>query len=231
MAKESQLSKKSIDAASKDSILEEAALLTFLGEFYIRNPDSRLVSALRALDPDAFFNAAPAHLIQRIVQYAKASGVTEENDDFLNLKRDWTKLFRAISPDYGPKAPYGALFLDLDTKNLMAELSRLFKEGGFEDFGNKERIDYIGTGFRFVAFLDLQRAHALESKDSAELERLNKIREKFLFGLFAPWVPEYCKAALSFAKTDLFKAVMEVTVSILNSITRKEEQTAEMASV
>ncbi len=195
-----------------ERLVEEAGVFSMLSEYYFHNPDENLVLSSRKLDPEAAGDEEMREAFAKIRNYAERCGLGEDHEEFLDLKRDWTKLFRAVSPDYGPRAPYGLLWIEGDIGRLMATLAGIYLEGGYDGFrASADRIDYIGTGFQFLSSLALQMAQAVKTGDDAELERLARCRSKFLHGFFRPWVTKYCEATKNSAATAFYAGVIELT--------------------
>lgn len=189
----------------------EAAVSSLLAEFYLHNPDKDFAAALQNLIADGFTDDA---LIQSCVENIRigASAAQKDDEALLNLKRDWTKLFRGISPDYGPTAPYAFLFLKGKTVEMMGDLAALYIDGGFDGYQKiHDRIDYIGTCLRYLATVDLQLVHAIETKAAVEYNRLMLCRKVFLEEYFLPWVFEFLERAKAYVQTDFYENVLELT--------------------
>lgn len=207
------------------AIETEAALCSLLSELFLRNPDAALVKTFREIDPASLaLPEGAAEAISRMKTYAEAAGETEDDLGFLNLKRDWTKLFRAVSPGYGPTAPYGILFLKGVTQETMAELAALYLDGGYDGFQKlQNRIDYIGTEFQYVATVDLQLLDALSHGAKEEAGRLELCRARFLAEFFSPWVKRYAQEAARFAQTDFYAGALELARIAADACFAKKE--------
>jgi TorA maturation chaperone TorD len=210
-----------------NALYAEASVFALLGELFNRNPDAQLIESVRALENDALGGSTElAALFGRLRSYAALSGLTEDDEAFLNLKRDWTKLFRGISPTYGPKAPYGLLYDKCQTPALMADLAALYLDGGFDGFQDvHDRIDYIGTGFKYLAAVALQQIYAVQQKNYTDFARLALCRVRFARDFFS-WVPEFTEGARAYAQTDFYKAVLDLADFAVNEYLSREEPTA-----
>lgn len=196
---------------STDDIELEAALCALLSEFFVHNPDDTLFRALAELSPEDF-DAFPAVERSLRVIIQNAHKAIENEAALLDFKRDWTKLFRGISPDYGPTAPYAFLFLKCNTTAMLSELAALYIDGGYDDYQNiRDRIDYIGTCFAYLKTVDLQRIHAVQEKNLREFMRLNLCREIFLRQFLLPWIHEFASRARKFVQTPFYSAVLNLT--------------------
>lgn len=212
-----------MDAAEIKAIEEQTVLFALLKEIYLRNPDKTLIESIRTIDPEEIENSSMKAALEQMKAYALASGTEEKDEKFLNLKRDWTKLFRGVSPVYGPKAPYGILHMDGAGERRMADLAALYIDGGYSEFQEKsERIDYIGFGFGYLSRLYLQIINAFETEDSVELKRLKLCERVFVSEYFLPWVGKFCEEAAKFAVTDFYKGVLELTKASMDSFKTAE---------
>lgn len=207
-----------------DDIENEAAICGLLATFFLRNPDQKLLEALSQLDATGF-EAFPT--LQPTVSHLKDIATAGQHGDevVLNLKRDWTKLFRGISPDYGPTAPYAFLFLRGDTPNLLSDLAALYLDGGYDGYQEiHDRLDYIGTCFDYLKTVDLQRIHAVAQSDLTNFNRLTLCRNTFMRLYFMPWIAEYIARARKFVQTDFYNEVFNLTLAYLDTL--KDMQTA-----
>ncbi|MCD8340414.1 MAG: molecular chaperone TorD family protein, partial [Burkholderiales bacterium] len=128
--------------------------------------------------------------------YTTENASDSEESKVLNLKRDWTKLFRGISPDYGPTPPYAALFLKEDPKKVMTGMVELYMDGGYDGFQKiHDRVDYIGTAFQYLSFINLLRINAARNKNALEYSRLSLCFDEFFNHYVKPWVNTFCDRA------------------------------------
>lgn len=195
---------------------DEAALYACLAAFFLSNPEKNMLDAAKAFCPEAFaVYPEIAAAVTRIKQYADAAD-KDNPDTVLELKRDWTKLFRGISPDYGPTAPYGLLFIRGNTGEMMADMAALYIDGGYDGYQSiTDRIDYIGTGFDYLKTVSLQLVHASETKDISSAVRLKLCRDTFISKYFGAWVPEFAARARKHAATEFYNGVLDLAVAVL----------------
>ena len=203
----------------------EAALASLLAQFFLHNPDKTFAKALTHLAPEGFDFAPGIEKAMRTIREsaekidaAEEKHQTEsETEALLDLKRDWTKLFRGISPDYGPTAPYAFLFLKGTTVEMMKDLAALYIDGGYDGYQIvKDRIDYIGTCFQYLATVDLQIVTAIDEKLATEYTRLRLCRKVFLEEYLTPWVETFAERARKFVQTDFYGAVLDLTVEVID---------------
>ena len=183
----------------------EAALYALLAVCFSSNPDAKLMRAVAHADLSGFDGLAQIEDAMRRMQ-AHARALPEElkaQEAFvLDLKRDWTKLFRGVSPDYGPTAPYALLFLRSAGPEALSDIAALFIDGGY-------------VGFDYLKTVSLQLAAACTRSDAVEYKRLKLCRDEFLSQYFAPWVPEFVRRAEKFVQTEFYAGVLELAASVI----------------
>ncbi len=197
----------------------EAALYALLAVCFSSNPDAKLMRAVAHADLSGFDGLAQIEDAMRRMQ-AHARALPEElkaQEAFvLDLKRDWTKLFRGVSPDYGPTAPYALLFLRSAGPEALSDIAALFIDGGYDGYQQiHDRVDGIGVGFDYLKTVSLQLAAACTRSDAVEYKRLKLCRDEFLSQYFAPWVPEFVRRAEKFVQTEFYAGVLELAASVI----------------
>ena len=120
---------------------------------------------------------------------------------------DRTRLYRGVSPNYGPAPPYESLWGDapqgIETLQYLAQTYRL---GGFtlkED--TRERLDYIGLELDYMAHLARKEVSALEAQDADVARGAQELQEVFVQEHLGRWVPLYVAKALDYAETDFYR--------------------------
>ncbi len=213
--------------------------MSLIAEFFLHNPDKTFVDALTRLVPEGFTDNAS---IQQAVRNIASCAADAAHDDeaLLNLKRNWTKLFRGISPDYGPTAPYAFLFLKGNSVEMMSDLAALYIDGGYDGYQKiRDRIDYIGICFQFLAVVDLQIANSINVRDALEYKRLKLCRKVFLEEYLTAWVFEFILRARKFVQTPFYGAVLDLTMHCLElfagehktfPVLMSEEESRELAT-
>ncbi len=216
--------------SNADQARNEAAACALLAEFFLHNPDQAFVEALEGLVPEGFTDEARLQATAGVIR-SEAAAARIDDLALLNLKRDWTRLFRGISPTYGPTAPYAFLFLKGSAVEMMGDLAALYIDGGYDGYQQiHDRIDYIGTCLQFLSTLDLQIVHAVDTKDAVELKRLGLCRKVFLEQYLMPWVFEFTRRARAQAQTKFYAAVLDLTDQVLEYFASDHKTTAPIMS-
>ncbi|MGE4267261.1 MAG: molecular chaperone [Deferribacterales bacterium] len=203
------------ETAINDAATDEA-VFRLLAAFYNINPDMNLVKAVLKLTPEQISDAEIGKCITMIRDFA--SKVDEDESLLIELKRDWTKLFRGVAPDYGPKPPYEQLYVGSKGLEVISELADVyFANNYFEFFEINNRHDYIGTELAFVAYLSSLRRIAAESGNVTEYLRLSGLSEDFIRYHICHWAERFCEEAFKHCSTDFYRGVMHLTLSLINT--------------
>lgn len=143
----------------------------------------------------------------------------QEESKILDLKRDWTKLFRGISPIYGPTAPYGLLYFKGNSNEAMSDIAALYIDGGYDHFLEvQDLVDYIGIGFHYLSFVLLQMVQMQKENQKVEFDRLGLCADRYFDCYFSDWIPKFCEEALKFAKTDFYKNVLDLAEEVIEGL-------------
>ncbi len=191
---------------------EKAAELALLSEFYLRNPDEILLKAIRAVDPSAFNGKKKRESVEKICAFAAKDNAISDDEKVLDLKREWTKLFRGVSPTYGPPPPYAAQFLREVPTKVMTEIVQLYMDGGYNGHEKiQNRVDYLGVLLQYLSFINLLRINAAKKKDKLEYSRLSLCYDECTNHYLKPWVKDFCDKAEKYAKTPFYQGVLDLS--------------------
>ncbi|MDR2401019.1 MAG: molecular chaperone TorD family protein [Deferribacteraceae bacterium] len=188
----------------------EQAVFTLLTAFYNMNPGNELLGAVKRLEAVGQGADELSNYVSLIKNHAE--GVVDEAS-MLELKRDWTKLFRGVSPDYGPIPPYEQLFSGGEIAETVGTLANIYADYSFEV--QNERHDYIGVEFAFLAHLAALACKSCSEGEAASFERYSKEFYDFFNNHPKRWFSKFKQAALPCASTDFYKGVLEFTELVL----------------
>jgi TorA maturation chaperone TorD len=133
------------------------------------------------------------------------------NDDPLqlaeNLGVDRTRLYRGVSPTYGPPPPYEMVWSTTWQEiSLLQTLAGIYREMGMTPAPEAhERLDYIGVELDFMRELALREATAWESDPPAAAAKLLESQQAFMTEHLAGWPAAFVEKALEWVKTDFYK--------------------------
>ncbi len=139
--------------------------------------------------------------------FLKENNAASDETLLQTLGVERTRLFRGVSPSYGPPPPYENEWAPKSAfpMDLLKQISAIYLEDGLAmDGETPERFDYLGVELAYIAQLARREAAALSAGDdilaAAALDRQFSFFQKHLL----PWVPAYVKKALEYARTDFY---------------------------
>jgi TorA maturation chaperone TorD len=123
-----------------------------------------------------------------------------------NLGVEKTRLYRGVSPSYGPPPPYEAVWNGpiSDTKTLQTLAEEYRHADLILSPDLHERLDYIGIELDFIRAMSESESEAWESDPDMAWDLL-KSQIAFANNHLSNWVPAFIEKALSFAETNYFK--------------------------
>lgn len=116
----------------------------------------------------------------------------------IDLRKDWTRLFRGLSPTLGPKPPYEFAYrCNQDTGRALVELKRIYREHGVELSENvHERADHLSIILEFAAsLLEKERTMPIPADNPTSL----------FVKAHADWIVDFCDEAMDYAQTDFYR--------------------------
>jgi TorA maturation chaperone TorD len=135
----------------------------------------------------------------------------EEVVEILGLDR--TRLYRGVSPTYGPPPPYEAVWGAGREKSveLLQEISATYHASGLAlQPDANERLDYIGVELAFIEHLAQDEASAWEDGDEQRAAELQESQRTFLHDHLGRWAPHFITKALDNAQTDFYRGHLQM---------------------
>jgi TorA maturation chaperone TorD len=216
---------------NRDAAQALAGMYGFLAAMFNQRPDVDLVMRLRTVGMDAFISLEHegdgaddiSQGIRLMTDFVEKTADLPAEQVEQDLAVDWTRLFRGISPNYGPPPPYEGLYLEgvIDPLNLFQTLIETYAEGGAEiggDFTN--RVDYLGLELGFLSFLTEQEAYALEREDEEAACNFEEKARSFINEHLGLWAWKFSTTALEHAKTDFFKGFLLLARGVFSQISK-----------
>ncbi len=205
-----------------------AALCAFLNIHFNTLPDERFVDQLRGVefnqalvalavednDPEMAKGAA---LMRAFVgEYAKVRA-----EDFAQaLGVDRTKLYRGVSPSYGPPPPHEAVWDKRvpDPVAVLKALAEVYVAAGVGMAEQaRERLDYIGVELDFLRLLAVREMEAWQAGKPVEAKLVMEQQLSFLRDHVGRWVPEFFETAFPQAQTDFYRGHLTMLRGFLAS--------------
>lgn len=199
-------------------------LYGLLAQFYNQIPDRDLVKRLRELRfSDLLRSLEDAdkqiyYAIQDIQNYISKTIQEPEEVVQIFLAKEWTRLFRGVSPTYGPPPPYEAEYIkeNISVNQLLAKLNHIYHENAVEiqtDFYS--RPDYIGVELDFVRVLLDVEAVCLRQKNLEKAAKTRLSLCNFMNKHLIRWVNLFVRKAITEAQTEFYRGILKLTETIV----------------
>ncbi len=199
---------RDLGARTETAVQADTAAFAVLYAFFNRIPDEGVVEAALRLTPAEVADDEAKSALSLIASYAART----DGEKILEMRKDWTKLFRGVSPDYGPKPPYEALYSERDELEVLSGLAKLYDDHGYCSYHALDnRLDYIGVELGFAMELALARDHALRDGEPEQHEKHGRALEAFLEAHPARWFGKFHANAVPHAATDFYRGVLDLT--------------------
>lgn len=193
-----------------------AAMYSFLSGHFTTLPDVLFVERLRGPQVAAMLSALAAD----DGAGPDITGGAAQMSSFLDATRaeapaqlaeklgiERTRLYRGITPTYGPPPPYEMVWSRTaqDVKLLQA-LARQYRQLGLAPSADViERLDYIGVELDCMRELALREAAAWEAGTPDVAHEVRAAQQAFLDEHLAGWVPSYVEKGLEHATTEFYQ--------------------------
>jgi len=192
-----------------------ASLSTFLNVHFIALPDAGFIQRLRdaefmsALESLATMDAGElAHGAALMRGFIASTMSTAPDELAQTLGVDRTKLYRGVSPTYGPPPPCEAVWDQrvTDATAALQALAEIYIAAGMGMAADaRERVDYIGVELDFLRVLALRELDAWQSGDPDDARASLDHQAAFVHDHLAQWVPAFVERALTDAQTDFYR--------------------------
>jgi TorA maturation chaperone TorD len=203
-----------------------AEMFSFLAHVFNQRPDTEFVRRLRVLGVDAFSPANNEEMIPEVIQGLQEMGsfITSTSDESVerveeDLAVDWTRLFRGVSPGYGPPPPYEGVYDEGPSRqlNILQSVMRIYHEYSVDlDQKAGNRPDYIGIELDFLRHINECEAVAWENGEDQTALDYRETEKQFLTNHLRRWAWKFCDLAIEEAKTDFYRGFIRLTKGVLN---------------
>jgi TorA maturation chaperone TorD len=190
-----------------------------------RRPDPGFVSMLRGPGGDFLDNLAKLTELPGVArgwgemaEYVETSRGKPDAVVEQELAVDWTRLFRGVSPQYGPPPPYEAAHVNLgkrDIENLQSLIQFYRESGAFIDDGYRDRPDYIGLEISFLSHMAEAEVKAWETGDLEQARLCQERAQRFMAEHLGLWAARFLKLALEHVETEFYKGFLHVCAGLL----------------
>ena len=194
-----------------------SSFCAFLGLHFMQLPDEELIRQVRgtefqdlliALVQDENTHPEISQGAQEMLSFLEQSGDIPTKQLLESLGVDRTRLYRGVSPSYGPPPPYEAVWMPGVVKmtDLLQEIAAIYQSRGLAPAPDaNERLDYAGIELAYIERLAQEEAsHWAAGEINLALESLAK-QEEFLLAHIAIWTPRFVETALEHARTGFYR--------------------------
>lgn len=193
-----------------------AALCAFLNVHFTTLPDEAFVQHLRSEEftqalvamasADNDPEIAKGAVLMRDFLAAQRTATPAELSQTLGIDR--TKLYRGVSPSYGPPPPNEVVWDKRVTDEipaLKALADVYFAAGVGISAEARERLDYIAVQLDFLRVLAVREMEAWQAAQPEQAKLALKQQSSFVTEHIGMWVPAFVEKALSMAQTDFYR--------------------------
>jgi TorA maturation chaperone TorD len=203
-----------------------AGMYRFLANLFNQRPDLELVQRLREMGPEGFsigvgqgdISADVEQGLQEMASFMDDTLERPEEEVEQELAVDWTRLFRGVSPSYGPPPPYEEVYREgtgspSEVLQVIMQKYHQYAVDVDEKAGN--RPDYIGIELDFLRHLCQSEAEAwAQGQEEAALGH-QAAQKEFLTKHLGRWAEKFCERAIAEAKTDFYRGFLRLTQGVL----------------
>ncbi len=120
---------------------------------------------------------------------------------------DRTRLYRGVSPQYGPPPPYEAEWVSTQDKSgALQQIAAIYHESGMMKAPEaNERLDYIGIELAYIEQMAGEELRRWQSGESEQASQYYALQKSFTLEHLAKWVPAFVEKALEYAQTDFYR--------------------------
>jgi putative dimethyl sulfoxide reductase chaperone len=192
-----------------------AAFCSFLTIHFNVLPDEKFVkqmrrkeilSMLEVLPKDESVNADVSRGATLMYNFLKETYNDKPAQLSEKLGVDRTRLYRGLSPQYGPPPPYEMVWSKKwQDVSLLQVLAGIYRENGLAPSTEiVDRMDYLGLELEFIHALSMRETEAWQANKPEVANSLIEIQNKFFSEHLKQWVPDFVQKALEFVKTDFY---------------------------
>jgi TorA maturation chaperone TorD len=207
-----------MNAATQASVAaRRSAVYWLLAEFLLVCPSRAQVERLR--EDLAGSDAAEADADPLAAGLAAVRDALPEHTDAAAIDQlavEYTRLFGAISPNYGLAPPYESVQRKTAAAaELAVAISASYSDAGFEAIDSSVPPDHLGVELRFMALLCHDEMQQWQSNDAEKaVQSLGRQRD-FLDDHLLQWAPGYLRLVQMQAGHAFFRNVAALGVDVI----------------
>jgi TorA maturation chaperone TorD len=176
-------------------------------EFVEKMRHSDVISMLEALAKDPTAQGDLSRGAAMMYEFLEATRGDQPAQLSEKLGVDRTRLYRGISPSYGPPPPYEMVWSQTwNDLRLLQTLARTYRENDLQPSTEiVDRMDYLGLELEFLHALSTREAEAWGACETGKANDLFQAQKQFFNEHLQPWIPFFVEKALEQAKTDFYR--------------------------
>ena len=195
---------------SRDELLQEAQIFSFLEKVFLTLPDERFLSGVKQLD----WANAESDGCSDIAEYLTSHDAMPANEVILDLGRDRARLMRGMGLD-AIEPPYESLYTKGQVNTSIGALNRFYSQAGYAVGKSvRDTSDHIGVEFAFMALMCTKQAEAMQAGDAEVAAGFRATREKFATQHLGRWKDAYADAMEQAAKTGFYRGIAKMVRAV-----------------
>ena len=209
----------------QEKLSGEVLLLNLLSRIFYSYPEIEERKWLQSMIDEDVFSEVPfaadegeTKIGLKFLQKWGKNGISD--DTFENLQADYTRLF--MGPDKIIAPPWESVHFGDDRllfQQRTLEVRAWYRRFGFEaEKINQEPDDHISLELLFLSQLAALGIQALNEKDDAHFEELQKAQGEFLKEHLGAWALTWCGLVEENARTDFYKGLAHLTRGALSAL-------------
>ena len=163
------------------------------------------------------FLLAPTELSSEIWQ---ALQLPAKKSESMELRKEFTRLFRGIHEGYGPSPPYESLYRNSEfPTDITDAVFSYFQSGGFDASAIcKEPPDFLASELRLMSLLAFKEHEACLNGDEQQRQYFIQLQYEFLQNHILIWVPEYCQILMEASRVDFYQQMAQYLYIFLENV-------------
>lgn len=138
----------------------------------------------------------------------------------IELRKEFTRLFRGIKEGYGPPPPYESLYRpSVFPTEINDAVIAYFRNAGLDVWSIcLEAPDYLASELMLMSLLAYQEFENEQKGNDEQRRYFLRLQNEFLNNHLLIWVPEYCQALKKHSRIDLFRQLADYLETFLKEI-------------
>ncbi|MCK5478324.1 MAG: molecular chaperone TorD family protein [Methylococcales bacterium] len=147
----------------------------------------------------------------------KTLQLSVDNSETMELRKEFTRLFRGIQEGYGPPPPYESLYRQsVFSTDITDAVISYFQSGGFDATAIcEEAPDFLSSELRLMSLLAYKEYESSQNGNESQRQHFIQLQNEFLQHHLMIWVPEYCQILMEASRIDFYQQLASYLLSFL----------------